>query len=93
MRDNDFTIVSCSISKEPYIRKYGRLQDVCGLSLSFIVQRTVFFLDGLIKKYFHIKRVTGKEPFSNRGHPSPIFQPINGMIFGCKGTHIIRVLG
>jgi len=45
MKDNNYTVVSCSIQKEPYIRKYGRLSDVYGLSLSYIIERVVFFLD------------------------------------------------
>ena len=45
MQESHYTIVSCSILKEPYIRKYGRVGDVYGLSLSFIIERTVFFLD------------------------------------------------
>jgi len=45
MRDNHYAVVSCSILKEPYIKKYGRLGDVYGLSLSFIIERTVFYLD------------------------------------------------
>jgi len=49
MKDSIYTIVSCSILKEPYIRKYGRLGDVYGLSLSYIIERTIFFLDGLNK--------------------------------------------
>ena len=50
MKDTPYTIVSCSILKEPYIRKYGRLGDVYGLSLSYIIERTVFFLDSRNKK-------------------------------------------
>lgn len=45
MQSNDYTVISCSIKKDEYIRKYGRLQDVYGLSLSFIIERTIFFLD------------------------------------------------
>ena len=45
MKDTSYTFVSCSILKESYIRKYGRLSDVYGLSLSYIIERTVFFLD------------------------------------------------
>ena len=33
--------------KEPYIRQYGRLNDVYGQSLSYIIERTVFYLDDL----------------------------------------------
>ena len=45
MKNSIYTIVACSILKEPYIRKYGRLGDVYGLSLSYIIERAVFFLD------------------------------------------------
>lgn len=34
INDNDYTVISCSIKKDEYIRRYGRLQDVYGLSLS-----------------------------------------------------------
>ncbi|HBL33126.1 MAG TPA: DUF3800 domain-containing protein [Porphyromonadaceae bacterium] len=49
MNECNYTIVSCSILKEPYIRRYGKLSDVYSLSLSFIIERTVFLLDGLKK--------------------------------------------
>ena len=42
-----YTIVACSILKEPYIRYYGKLNDVYAQSLSFVLERTVFYLDGL----------------------------------------------
>jgi hypothetical protein len=45
MQDNNYTVISCSIKKDEYIRKYGRLQDVYALSLSFIIERAVFYLD------------------------------------------------
>ncbi|MDR0829340.1 MAG: DUF3800 domain-containing protein [Prevotellaceae bacterium] len=45
MSENDYTIVTCSILKEPYIRKYGRLGDVYGLSLSYIIERVVTYLE------------------------------------------------
>lgn len=45
MKECEYTIISCSILKENYIRKYGKLNDVYGLSLSYIMERTVFFLD------------------------------------------------
>lgn len=44
---NIYTIICCAILKEPYIRQYGKLNDVYGLSLSFIIERTVFYLDSL----------------------------------------------
>ena len=42
-----YVIICCAILKEPYIRQYGRLNDVYGLSLSYIMERTVFYLDSL----------------------------------------------
>ncbi len=42
-----YVIVCCGILKEPYIRQYGRMNDVYGLSLSYIMERTVFYLDDL----------------------------------------------
>jgi hypothetical protein len=45
MQNNDYAIISCSILKDKYIREYGKLQDVYGLSLSFIIERVVFYLD------------------------------------------------
>ncbi|MDR2937987.1 MAG: DUF3800 domain-containing protein [Prevotellaceae bacterium] len=45
MQQSSYTVVSCCIQKESYIRKYGKLSDVYGLSLSYIIERTVFFLD------------------------------------------------
>jgi len=47
----DYTIVSSAILKENYIRKYGRLSDdVYEISLSFIIERAVFYLDDLKRK-------------------------------------------
>ena len=45
LAQDSYTVISCSILKEPYIRLYGKLHDVYGLSLSFIMERTVFYLD------------------------------------------------
>lgn len=44
-QDNIYTIVSCSILKEPYIRQFGKFNDVYGQSLSFIIERAIFFAD------------------------------------------------
>lgn len=43
---SNFTIFSSAIKKEEYIKRHGLLSnDVYELSLSFIIERTVFFLD------------------------------------------------
>ena len=40
-----YVIVSCSILKEPYIRQFGRFNDVYGQSLSFVLERAIFCVD------------------------------------------------
>ncbi|MEI6576591.1 MAG: DUF3800 domain-containing protein [Bacteroidota bacterium] len=43
---SNYTIISSVIQKEKYIKEYGRLStDVYELSLSFIIERTIFLLD------------------------------------------------
>jgi len=44
-----YTIICCAILKDKYIRKYGKMNDVYALSLSFIIERTVFYLDNIGK--------------------------------------------
>jgi hypothetical protein len=46
--ESNYSIISSAILKENYIKKYGKLSDdVYEISLSFIIERTVFFLDSL----------------------------------------------
>lgn len=46
LSQNDvYVIVSCSILKEPYIRQFGKLNDVYGQSLSFVLERAIFCID------------------------------------------------
>lgn len=40
-----YTIVSCSILKEPYIRQFGKFNDVYGQSHSFVLERAIFCVD------------------------------------------------
>lgn len=44
---SNYKVICCSIRKEQYIRKYGRMNDVYAQSLSFIIERAVFYLDSL----------------------------------------------
>lgn len=56
-----YSIITCSILKEPYIRKYGRLTDVYALSLSFIMERAVFYMDDVAKnKSVQLKTIIEK---------------------------------
>lgn len=50
LKEKLYAIICCSILKEDYIRQYGRLNDVYGQSLSYIMERTVFYLDSLKKE-------------------------------------------
>lgn len=70
---NCFTIISSVIKKEEYIRKYGKLRtDVYEISLSFIVERSVFYLDSLDDKisklYFIIEERGKKEEATLKSH-------------------------
>ena len=44
-----YVIVSCSILKDPYIRQFGKLNDVYGQSLSFVLERAIFCVDNQCK--------------------------------------------
>ena len=57
LKENVYVIVCCSILKEPYIRQYGRLNDVYGQSLSYIMERTVFYLDSLAVNDIHLTTI------------------------------------
>ena len=49
MSNGRYNVISCSIMKNDYIKKYGKLQDIYAVSLSFIMERAIFFLDTLDK--------------------------------------------
>ena len=57
LKEKVYVIVCCSILKEPYIRQYGRLNDVYGQSLSYIMERTVFYLDSLATNDIHLTTI------------------------------------
>ena len=42
-----YVIVACAILKESYIRNYGKMNDVYAQSLSFVLERAVFYLDSV----------------------------------------------
>lgn len=45
---NNYCIISSAIKKEEHIKKYGKLaNDVYQISLSFIIERTIFYLDDI----------------------------------------------
>jgi hypothetical protein len=62
---SEYTIIASIIDKESYVKKYGKLKnDVYEISLSFIVERTIFFLDSLktdIDTLFFIIEERGKK--------------------------------
>lgn len=55
--DDIYIIICCAILKEPYIRQYGKLNDVYGLSLSYIMERVVFYLDSAGKDNIELRTV------------------------------------
>ena len=40
-----YTIVSCSILKEPFVERFSRGEDVYGLSLKYLIERAIFCMD------------------------------------------------
>lgn len=59
--DSDYTIFASGIRKDKYIKTYGRLSnDVYELSLSFIIERTVFYLDSLASEEKELKIIIEK---------------------------------
>lgn len=47
---SDYTIIGVGINKEEHIKKYGKqAHDPYSLSLSFIIERMIFYLDGVDK--------------------------------------------
>jgi len=48
LASSNFTIIASIINKQAFLKKYGKLKDdVYEVSLSFILERSVFFLDSL----------------------------------------------
>lgn len=46
LSQNDaYVVVACSILKEPYINKFSNTDDVYGLSLSYLIERSIFCVD------------------------------------------------
>lgn len=44
--ESNYTIISAAIKKHEYITKYGPFGNVYSISLSFLLERAIFFLDG-----------------------------------------------
>ncbi|MCB2092735.1 MAG: DUF3800 domain-containing protein, partial [Alphaproteobacteria bacterium] len=42
---SDYTIIASGIKKKDYAKRYGVLNDVYSISLTFIIERTIFYLD------------------------------------------------
>ena len=55
--DDIYIIICCAILKESYIRQYGKLNDVYGLSLSYIMERVVFYLDSVGRDNIELRTV------------------------------------
>ena len=44
-QNNVYVVIACTILKEPFIRLFSRTQDVYGLSLSYLIERSIFCVD------------------------------------------------
>ena len=71
--DSNYTVISSVIDKERYIKKYGKLRnDVYEIALSFIIERTVFFLDSIAEQnkslYLIIEKRGKKEDAKLKNH-------------------------
>ncbi len=40
-----YIVVACSILKEPFIKLFSNTEDVYGLSLSYLIERSIFYID------------------------------------------------
>lgn len=65
-------IVACAILKEPYIRNYGKMNDVYAQSLSFVLERAVFYLDSVKEdeevELHTVVEMRGKKKMKNYVH-------------------------
>lgn len=43
--ESNYTIISAAIRKAEFIKRYGKLGNVYAISLSFLIERAIFFLD------------------------------------------------
>ncbi|MFN7313498.1 MAG: DUF3800 domain-containing protein [Bacteroidota bacterium] len=63
--NHNYTIIASAIQKDNYIKKFGKLSnDVYELALSFIIERAIFYLDGVndnSKKLFIVIEKRGKK--------------------------------
>lgn len=71
--DSNYTVISSIIDKERYIKKYGKLRnDVYEIALSFIIERTIFFLDSIVEQnkslYLIIEKRGKKEDAKLKNH-------------------------
>ena len=51
IQENNYVVIASAIQKDNYIKRFGRLSnDVYELALSFIIERSVFYLDNIKEK-------------------------------------------
>lgn len=61
IKDSEYTVISAAIKKTDYIKRYGKQSDnVYGIALSFIVERTVYCLDELKENSINVQLVIEK---------------------------------
>lgn len=71
VEDASFTVFAAAIDKEAHLRKYGKVAiDPYDMSLSFIMERVIFYLSDLSKR--ERKTITCKLVFEKRGKKEDI---------------------
>ncbi len=59
--NTQYQIISSAVNKGKYVKKYGKLQDdVYEIALSFILERTIFYLDSTKKKDINLEIIIEK---------------------------------
>ena len=61
IQENNYVVIASAIQKDNYIKRFGRLSnDVYELALSFIIERSVFYLDDIKGKEKKLKIIIEK---------------------------------
>jgi len=75
--NSDYKIIASAIQKEKYIKLYGRLSDdVYEISLSFIIERAIFYLDDLKEDDISLEIIIEKRGFKEDKKLQEHFQRI-----------------
>lgn len=83
-REHDYTIVSAIVNKPHYVRRYGKVGDVYSMSLSFVIERTIYYLDSLNEADISLDIVIEKR---GKKEDANLLNHYNSVC--SKGTHFV----